>query len=273
MNRGVERGKLNMARNGGSTVMADIDEMMYSCGVEVLHPGGLEKTFEMARDCRIGAGSKVLDIGSGKGTSAIHLAEKYGCHVTGVDSSQAMVDYANQAAKVRGHAEAVTFRNLDAQALPFDDAAFDVVLAECSTVLMDKERAFSEFIRVTRPGGHVADLEMSWRQIPTDAVVQRAYELWEGFSTKTLDEWRDFYDSMGLAEIKINDFSDTLDDIEKLYLKWLGVAGIAKMAWILAGDASLRRGMAEYTRFFRDAKDFVGYGYFVGTKRTVDERA
>ena len=27
--------------------MADIDEMMYSCGLDILHPGGIEKTDEM----------------------------------------------------------------------------------------------------------------------------------------------------------------------------------------------------------------------------------
>ena len=45
--------------------MADIDEIMYSCGLEILHPGGIEKTDEMARMCNIGDGKKVLDIGSG----------------------------------------------------------------------------------------------------------------------------------------------------------------------------------------------------------------
>ena len=43
--------------------MADIDEMMYSCGLEILHPGG---TDEMVRMCKISKDKKVLDIGFGK---------------------------------------------------------------------------------------------------------------------------------------------------------------------------------------------------------------
>jgi len=72
--------------------MADIDEMMYSCGLEILHPGGIEKTDEMASMCKIGKGKKVLDIGSGKGVTACYLAQKYGCEVVGVDVSERMLN-------------------------------------------------------------------------------------------------------------------------------------------------------------------------------------
>ncbi len=65
--------------------MADIDEMMYSCGLDILHPGGIEKTDEMARMCRIGRRKRVLDIAAGKGVTACFLAQKYGCEVVGVD--------------------------------------------------------------------------------------------------------------------------------------------------------------------------------------------
>ena len=34
--------------------MADADRIMYECGLEVLHPGGMEKTDEMARACGVG---------------------------------------------------------------------------------------------------------------------------------------------------------------------------------------------------------------------------
>lgn len=48
---------------------ADLDEIMYSCGLEMLHPGGLEKTDEMARICQIGADKTLLDIGAGRYTT------------------------------------------------------------------------------------------------------------------------------------------------------------------------------------------------------------
>ena len=82
--------------------MADVDEFMYSCGPDILHPGGLEKTDEMARACGVRAGKRILDIGSGKGVTTYYLAENYGCEVVGVDALERMVKYARELARRKG---------------------------------------------------------------------------------------------------------------------------------------------------------------------------
>ena len=168
--------------------IADIDEMMYSCGLEILHPGGIGKTDEMARMCKIGKDKKVLDVGSGKGVTACYLSEKYECEVVGVDTSKRMVEYAKEMTKKRGLDDRVSIRRADAYNLPFEDGSFDIVLAECTTVLLDKQKAFSEFLRVTKRGGYIGDLEMSWQKLPTKELVDRVYDVWEGFRTMTLEE-------------------------------------------------------------------------------------
>ena len=255
-----------MSSNPQSNIMSKIDEIMYSCGMEILHPGGLEKTLEMAIDCNINKNSKVLDIGSGKGVTAIFLAEEFGCEVIGVDLSKAMIDFAVKSVQQKGLSDKITFLNLDAHILPFNAQTFDVVFAECSTTLMDKEKAFSEFIRVTKPGGYIGDIEMCWTQKPDKIIEDKAFDIWDGFTTKTIDEWQEFYQKMGLTDIKIDDFSDKLENMEKLYIKWLGFRGIIKIMWHLLKSRTLRKGMIEYYKFFKDYKDFIGYGYFVGRK-------
>ena len=105
--------------------MADIDEMMYSCGLEILHPGGIEKTNEMAKLCNIGKDKKVLDIGSGKGVTACHLAQEYECEIIGLDLSERMIEYAKEIAKKRGLDDKVSFSRADAYDLPFEDKGFD----------------------------------------------------------------------------------------------------------------------------------------------------
>ncbi len=82
--------------------MADTDEFMYSCGLEVLHPGGLKKMDEMARMCKIGKGMRVLDIGCGKGVAACFLAQKYDCEVIGIDVSERRIEYARELARKKG---------------------------------------------------------------------------------------------------------------------------------------------------------------------------
>jgi SAM-dependent methyltransferase len=251
-----------------SLAMSDIDDMMYRCGVDILHPGGLEKTLELIRDCHVSKGSSILDVGSGKGVTAILLARDFGCSVTGIDLSKDMVGYAAGAAEKQGLHNKITFRNLNAHELPFGDNTFDAVLAECSTVLMDKEKAFREFIRVVKPGGRVGDLEMVWRKPPPLELEQRAFDLWEGFSTKTFDGWREFFGHVGLQQVIANDFSHKLANYEMSYVRALGLGGIAKMLWLLAKNPRLRKGMVEYSRFFSRYREFIGYGYLVGSKKS-----
>ena len=78
---------------------ADVDRVMYECGVQVLHPGGLGKSDEMARACGVREGVLVLDVGAGRGTTACHLARTYGCKVVGVDASPDMIDAAREKAR------------------------------------------------------------------------------------------------------------------------------------------------------------------------------
>jgi ubiquinone/menaquinone biosynthesis C-methylase UbiE len=105
--------------------------------------------------------SSALDVGCGYGADVIALAErlKPGGHAIGVDVSEAMITEARR--RSTGLGPDVSFLVADALALPFDDNTFDICRTE--TVLQhltDPERAVSEMIRVTRPGGRVGALEL-----------------------------------------------------------------------------------------------------------------
>ena len=248
------------------TKMSSIDEVMYSCGMEILHPGGLEKSLEMAETCKISRESKILDIGCGKGATAIRLAGIYGCSITCIDLSENMIRYAEQAAAAKQHGGKIEFIRQDAHQLPFRDNTFDIVLVECTTVLMDKDRAFNEFLRVVKAGGYVADLEMTWKKEPPRDVIDRASYIWDGFSTKTFDGWHSFFIEKGLSDIKMNDFSARLDNMKKYYMSAMGLKGILKMMSVLLKNRKLRKSMAVYDRFFKENRGYIGYGYFVGRK-------
>src|SRR5579863_8934619 len=84
---------------------------------EVLHPGGLEITKELADLCRVGPGRRVLDVASGSGESACFLVETFGCEVVGVDGSDFMVERARE--KARQRKLTIEFQQSDAHNLPF----------------------------------------------------------------------------------------------------------------------------------------------------------
>jgi SAM-dependent methyltransferase len=99
-------------------------------------------------------GERVLDVACGSGTAALVAARRY-CEVTGIDYVPALIERAR--ARARAEGLDVDFRVEDAQALPFPDASFDVVLSVYGVQFApDQAKAASELLRVCRPGGRIA---------------------------------------------------------------------------------------------------------------------
>ena len=96
------------------------------------------------------AGSRVLDVASGPGYVAVHAAAR-GATVIGIDVAEAMI------ALARLRNPDLVFRRGDAEALAFEDAAFDAVVANFLLLHLGRpERALAELARVLAPGGRVA---------------------------------------------------------------------------------------------------------------------
>lgn len=126
------------------------------------HPGGLRLTEELAGLLALTPESVVLDVASGKGTSAFFLAEKFGCRVVGVDLSEENVQQANAEALAKGLSEKVEFRSGDAESIPFASGAFDAILCECAfCTFPSKAVAAGEFYRVLKTGGRVGLSDMT----------------------------------------------------------------------------------------------------------------
>jgi ubiquinone/menaquinone biosynthesis C-methylase UbiE len=120
-------------------------------------------------------GDSVLDVGSSSGYLAGKLADAAGPagHVTGVDPSQAAIAYARRHAR-----PGATFTVGLAQDLDLPDSSFDVVtctLAIHHIPARQREAAFREMYRVTRPGGRLlaADFDPSRQPLPLHSGGQR----------------------------------------------------------------------------------------------------
>lgn len=131
------------------------DAARYLLG-DSFHPGGLRLTEELANLLILTPTSLVLDVASGKGATALFLAEKFKCRVIGIDLSQQNILDATNAASAANLSHLVEFRLADAEALPFADAAFDAILCECAfCTFPSKQIAAAEFHRVLRPNGRL----------------------------------------------------------------------------------------------------------------------
>src|SRR5260370_22151881 len=117
------------------------------------HPGGVALTERLGTLLGLTAASRVLDIASGKGTSALFLAGHFGCEVGGIDYGVHNVEQANTVAAAKGLDKRVSFQTGDAERLPFSDLSFDAVICECAfCTFPDKSVAASKLARVLRAG-------------------------------------------------------------------------------------------------------------------------
>jgi ubiquinone/menaquinone biosynthesis C-methylase UbiE len=116
---------------------------------------------------RLTDGERVLDVGCGTGSLAIVAKRHVGAtgEVVGIDASPPMV--ARARAKTRRAGIDVSFKDGVAEALPFPDAQFDVVL---STMMLHhlprkaRQECAREIRRVLRPGGRVLVVDFGQAQ-------------------------------------------------------------------------------------------------------------
>jgi ubiquinone/menaquinone biosynthesis C-methylase UbiE len=110
-------------------------------------------------------GERLLDAGCGTGLTARRIAERVpGCAVHGIDISPKMIAAARKSAEKKGLA--ADFRVGSITALPYPDAAFEVVITNIMFHHLDldeKRRAVFEVARVLAPGGRYISAEFGPR--------------------------------------------------------------------------------------------------------------
>ena len=101
----------------------------------------------------VSSGDEVLDVACGSGNAALAAAEAGG-KVTGVDLTPELFDAARTRAAEAG--VEIELVEGDAEALPFGDASFDVVISTFGCMFAPRHHAAAaEIARVLRPGGRM----------------------------------------------------------------------------------------------------------------------
>lgn len=121
----------------------------YGHFAQYLEPGAMKffPRLEIDRDKR------VLDVACGAGQLALPAA-RTGASVTGIDVATNLIEQAQSRAKAEGLE--IRFEEGDAEDLPYDDAAFDVVYSLIGAMFAPRpEQVAAELVRVSRPGGRI----------------------------------------------------------------------------------------------------------------------
>jgi SAM-dependent methyltransferase len=112
----------------------------------------------LAGACRIGPGTRVLDVAAGTGNASIPAAQA-GAHVTASDLTPELLEAGRRRAEALG--VELDWVEADAEALPFGDESFDVVMSSIGAMFAPHHQLVAdELVRVCRRGGTIGLL--SW---------------------------------------------------------------------------------------------------------------
>ena len=212
-------------------------DLMAQLGVPYFHWGGMRATEELLRLCQVDLEKRLLVVGCGSGYSACHAARTFGCKTFGVDLSEGMLERAKQRAQRMALADRVEFQAGDAYSLPFKNDCFDGVITEFVTMFLDRQKAFTEYVRVLKPGGWLGLNEIfkaediaGQAEAPIQEAESRLREITGlPFVFSTASIWKKYMRDTGLEEIFLKRLEDTYRLSE--YTKAAGGAGpLIKMA-------------------------------------------
>jgi ubiquinone/menaquinone biosynthesis C-methylase UbiE len=147
----IERGLRGAGKNPGDLKPKDL------APIDEFHFRGRKATLQLAEQMRLASHSRVLDIGSGLGGPARTLAEEYGCHVTGIDLTQAFCDAAGILSSWVNLAGRTEFLQGDATDMPFGDDRFDAAITlHVAMNIAAKDKLYAQARRVLKPGAILA---------------------------------------------------------------------------------------------------------------------
>jgi ubiquinone/menaquinone biosynthesis C-methylase UbiE len=255
-------------------------------GVPFFNIGSGESMDRLAEMCRIGVGTRVLEVGCGTGTNACLLAEKYGCTVVGVDIAEYMVAQARRRAEELRLTDRVTFMVGDAYSLDFPDASFDVVVTVFVSQFLNPTRAFPGFLRILCLGGCLGVNEM-YRDddVPADAKkkVDDAEKLFHyltelPFTLRSPKVWLRAFEEAGFGNVAIEVHSNAESppysgDMVEVFGGWGKLLGILWSILVFAiMSGVMRRRFSQINevkkRLLRDkvTRKYIGYVLSVGKK-------
>jgi SAM-dependent methyltransferase len=124
----------------------------------------------LVRHAAIRPGDRVLDVACGTGVVAV-TAARLGARVTGLDLTPELLAVARENARTAG--VEIDFHEGDCERIPFDDAAFDVVVSQFGHIFAPRpEVAVGEMLRVLKKDGTIAF--STW---PPELFVGRMFTL------------------------------------------------------------------------------------------------
>lgn len=204
-----------------------------------LHPGGLPLTERVGTLLDLDPQCVLVDVAAGAGASAVRLAQRFGCAVTGLDYGVQNVTAATARAVATGVEGRVRFVHGDAEPAPLESGKYDAVLCECAfCTFPNKPAATAEFYRLLRPGGKVGLSDVTWEgQLPAELDTLLAWVACVG-DARPAAEYAHILEQTGMRILTVEPHPEALRElVQQVQTRLLAADLMAKLGkmTLLAG--------------------------------------
>ncbi|MDO4698076.1 MAG: methyltransferase domain-containing protein [Pasteurellaceae bacterium] len=171
-----------------------------------LRPGGKIATDWLIANGDFRQDKKVLEVACNTGTTAIQIAQQFGCKVIGIDLNEEALEKARQSIKENELDELVEVQCANATALPFADNSFDIVINEAMLTMLPnetKEKAIREYFRVLKPNGFLLTHDVVLNTEDVEKVLEDLREAIKVTVTPlSKDDWKSLFAECGFRNVE-----------------------------------------------------------------------
>ena len=189
----------------------DIHVGIYEDEIDDISDASRRTVQEMTSMVHIDKDTKVLDIGSGYGGAARHLADTYGCSVCCVNISEVENKRNREKNESAGLGHLIEVVDASFDDIPYGDDPFDIVWSEDAILHSgEKQKVFQEVQRVLKTGGSFIFTDpMQKGGVDTEAL-QPILDRINLDEMGSIERYKEMAKTAGLKEVEIKDLSKNL---------------------------------------------------------------
>lgn len=170
-----------------------------------LRPGGKKGTDWLIANGDFNKDKKVLEVACNMGTTAIGLAERFGCHIEGVDLDEQALAKAQKNISEAKLDNLIHVQRANAMKLPFADSSFDIVINEAMLTMLPleaKRKAVTEYFRVLKPGGFLLTHDVMLLEHNEAQILATLREVINvSIAPLTKEGWKDLFKQAGFSNV------------------------------------------------------------------------